>query len=340
MNRRILTLVVALVPIVVFGVLLAVVTVPFVSLGPGPTFDTLGEVDGKQVVQIEGTQTHPTTGHLNMTTVSQRDDLTLGEAMSLWISGQEQLVPRDLIYPPGKSRDEVDQANNADFKTSEDSAQYAALGYLKYPEAVTIATVTDPGPSAGKLKAGDAIDAVDRTPVANVEQFTSLLKKTKPGQVVSIDYRRKNEPAGVTEITLGTNKDRDYGFLGVAVLDAPWAPFTVDFNLANIGGPSAGLMFSLAVVDKLTTGDLAGSTFVAGTGTITVDGKVGPIGGITHKMAAARAAGASVFLVPAKNCYEAMSDIPSGLKLVKVETLGSAVDALHAMTSGAATPSC
>lgn len=331
---------VALVPIVVFGVLLAVVTVPFVSLGPGPTFDTLGEVDGKQVVQIEGTQTHPTTGHLNMTTVSQRDDLTLGEAMSLWISGQEQLVPRDLIYPPGKSRDEVDQANNADFKTSEDSAQYAALGYLKYPEAVTIASVTDPGPSAGKLKAGDAIDAVDRTPVANVEQFTSLLKKTKPGQVVSIDYRRKNEPAGVTEITLGTNEDRDYGFLGVAVLDAPWAPFTVDFNLANIGGPSAGLMFSLAVVDKLTTGDLAGSTFVAGTGTITVDGKVGPIGGITHKMAAARAAGASVFLVPAKNCYEAMSDIPSGLKLVKVETLGSAVDALHAMTSGAATPSC
>ncbi len=331
---------VALVPIVVFGVLLAVVTVPFVSLGPGPTFDTLGEVDGKQVVQIEGTQTHPTTGHLNMTTVSQRDDLTLGEAMSLWISGQEQLVPRDLIYPPGKSRDEVDQANNADFKTSEDSAQYAALGYLKYPEAVTVASVTDPGPSAGKLKPGDAIDAVDRTPVANVEQFTSLLKKTKPGQVVTIDYRRKNEPAGIAEITLGTNKDRDYGFMGVAVLDAPWAPFTVDFNLANIGGPSAGLMFSLAVVDKLTTGDLAGSTFVAGTGTITVDGKVGPIGGITHKMAAARAAGASVFLVPAKNCYEAMSDIPSGLKLVKVETLGSAVDALHAMTSGGATPSC
>lgn len=99
-------------------------------------------------------------------------------------------------------------------------------------------------------------------------------------------------------------------------------------------------MFSLAVVDKLTTGDLVGSTFVAGTGTITADGKVGPIGGITHKMAAARAAGASVFLVPAKNCYEAASDTPSGLRLVKVETLGQAVDALHAMTAGTATPSC
>jgi len=331
---------VALVPIVVFGVLLAVVTVPFVSLGPGPTFDTLGEVDGKQVVAIVGTMTHPTTGHLNMTTVSQRDELTLGEALTLWLSGQEQLVPRDLIYPPGKSREDVDKANNADFKQSEDSAEYAALGYLKYPDAVTVAKVTDPGPSAGKLKAGDAIDAVNGTPVANVDQFTGLLKNTKPGQLVTIDYRRKNEPAGVAQITLGANKDRDYGFLGVAVLDAPWASFVVDFNLANVGGPSAGLMFSLAVVDKLTAGDLAGSKFIAGTGTISADGKVGQIGGITHKMVAAHAAGATVFLVPAKNCYEANSDNPSGLRLVKVETLSQAIDALHAVTSGGQAPSC
>ena len=113
-----------------------------------------------------------------MTTVSQRDDLSLAEALTLWLSGQEQLVPRDLIYPPGKSRDEVDKANNADFKESEDSAEYAALGYLKYPPAVTIATVTDPGPSVGKLKAGDAIDAVNGTPVANVEQFTRISEDT------------------------------------------------------------------------------------------------------------------------------------------------------------------
>jgi PDZ domain-containing protein len=339
-NRRILTLIVALVPIVVFGVLLAVVTVPFVSLGPGPTFNTLGDVDGKQVVAISGTSTQPTTGHLNMTTVSERDDLTLGEALTLWLSGQEQLVPRDLVYPPGKSREDVDKANNADFKQSEDSAAYAALGFLKYPPAVTVATVTDPGPSAGKLKSGDAIDAVNGTPVANIEQFTGFLKNTKPGQVVTIDYRRKNEPAGVAQITLGTNKDRDYGFMGVAVLDAPWAPFVIDFNLANVGGPSAGLMFSLAVVDKLTTGELAGSTFVAGTGTISIDGKVGQIGGITHKMAAAQKAGATVFLVPAKNCYEAASDNPSNLRLVKVETLSDAVDALHAVTSGGQPPTC
>jgi Lon-like protease len=317
-----------------------VVTVPFVSLGPGPTFNTLGEVDGKQVVQIQGTVTHPTTGHLNMTTVSQRDELSLGEALTLWLSGQEQLVPRDLIYPPGKSREDVDKANNADFKESEDSAEYAALGYLKYPSAVSVATVNDPGPSAGKLRSGDAIDAVNGIPVANVEQFTGFLRKTKPGQVVTIDFRRKNEPAGVAQITLGANKDRDYGFMGVAVLDAPWAPFVVTFNLANIGGPSAGLMFSLAVVDKLTTGELVGSNFIAGTGTISMDGKVGQIGGITHKMVAARAAGATVFLVPAKNCYEASSDNPSDMRLVRVETLGQAVDALHAITSGGQPPTC
>lgn len=340
MNRRILTLIVALVPIVVFGVLLALVTVPYVSLGPGPTFDTLGEVDGKQVVDIQGTQTHPTSGHLNMTTVSQRDDLSLAEALTLWLSGQEQLMPRALVYPPGKSREEIDKANNADFQQSEHNAEYAALGYLKYPQAVTVAKVSDPGPSLGKLQAGDAVDAVDGKPVKDVDQFTSLLKGTKPGQSVAIDFRRKNAPPGSARITLGTNPDRKYGFLGVSVMDAPWAPFVVDFNLANIGGPSAGLMFSLAVVDKLTTGNLVGSKFVAGTGTIKADGKVGPIGGIVHKMAAARSAGATVFLVPAKNCYEASSDKLPGLQLVKVDDLRQAVDALHTVTAGGEPPSC
>ena len=124
-NRRILTLMVALVPILAFGVLLSLVTVPYVSLGPGPTFNTLGEVDGKQVVDIEGADLHPTSGHLNMTTVSQRDALTLGQSLVLWASGREQLVPRDLVYPPDKSKDEIDKANTTDFKQSEDSAEYA-----------------------------------------------------------------------------------------------------------------------------------------------------------------------------------------------------------------------
>jgi PDZ domain-containing protein len=339
-NRRILTLVVALAPIVAFLVLLTAVTVPFVALGPGPTFDTLGEVDGKQVVEIEGATLHPTSGHLNMTTVSQSDGITLGQALALWMSGRDQLVPRDLVYPPDKSKDEIDEANNTDFRRSEDSAEYAALSYLKYPMAVTVENVTDPGPSAGKLHSGDAIDMVNDKPIANLDEFTALLKTTKPGDQLVIDYRRKGDGVGTTTITLGKNEDREYGFLGVGVLDAPWADFTIDFNLANIGGPSAGLMFSLAVVDKLTTGDLNGGKFVAGTGTISGDGKVGPIGGITHKMVAAQEAGATIFLVPADNCDEARSAHDDGLQLIKVDTLTTAVDALHAVSAGGEPPHC
>jgi PDZ domain-containing protein len=346
-NRRISTLIVALVPILAFLALLSFVTVPFVSLGPGPTFDTLGEVEGKQVVDIKGTDlVRPTSGHLNMTTVSQSDGLSMGQALALWLSGREQLVPRDLVYPPGKSKDEVDTSNTKDFKSSEDNAEYAALSYLKYPEAVTVAQVSDPGPSAGKLQDGDAIDLVNDKPVANLEEFTAILKSTKPGAPLVVDYRRKDGSLGTATITLGKrpdadkDKDQGYGFLGVSVQDAPWANFTIDFNLANVGGPSAGLMFSLAVVDKLTTGDLNDGKFVAGTGTISADGKVGPIGGITHKMLAAKEAGATIFLVPAENCDDAKSAREDDLQLIKVETLTQAVDALHTVSAGGEPPSC
>ena len=327
-------------PIVAFGVLLALVTVPYVSLGPGPTFDTLGEINGKEVVDIKGTDVHPTTGHLNMTTVSQRDNLTLGQALTLWVSGREQLVPRDLVYPPDKSKDEIDEANNQEFKRSEDSAEYAALGYLKYAPAVTVETVSEDGASTDKLKEGDAIDGVNGTPVTDLKQFQSLMEMTKPGYEVVLDYRRKNAPPGVTTIKLGSAPDKKQGVLGVGVVEAPWAPFTIAFNLANIGGPSAGLVFSLAVVDKLTTGDLNGSKFVAGTGTINADGKVGSIGGIAHKILAAHEAGATVFLVPADNCEEAKSAHEDGIDLVRVENLGDAVDALKALSAGGEAPHC
>lgn len=340
MNRRTLTLLVALVPILVFGVLVSVVVVPFVSLGPGPIFNTLGEVDGKEVVSIEGADVYPTSGQLNMTTVSQRDGLTLGQALVLWLSGREQLVPRDFVYPPDKTREEVNEANTTDFRQSERSAEYAALLYMDYPMAVTVENVNDPGPSAGKLQEGDAIDGVNGKPVANLEDFQALVKQTRPGDTIELDYRRKDGPPGVTTITLGEHPDGEQGYLGIAVLDAPWAPFSIDFNLANVGGPSAGMIFSLAVVDKLTPGDLSGGEVVAGSGTISGDGHVGAIGGITHKMLAARESGATVFLVPADNCEEAKSAPQEGMELVKVDTLATAVGALQALSADGERPHC
>ena len=327
-------------PIAAFGVLLAAVPVPYVALGPGPTFDTLGEVEGKPVVAIEGTPVKPTNGHLNMTTVSQKDGLTMGQALAFWASGDEQLVPRDLVFPPEKSREDIKSAQTADFQRSEDNAEYAALNYLKYPKAVTAEKINDPGPSAGKLQAGDALEAVNGTKVPDIEAFTKILKATKPGQEIVIDYRRRNNTTGTARITLGKNDDRDYGYLGIAVQDAPWAPFTVDFNLANIGGPSAGLMFSLAVVDKLTDGDLNGGKFIAGTGSIGADGTVGPIGGISHKMPAAQQAGATVFLVPKDNCDEARTVHGNSMELVKAENLTQTIEALKTLTSGGKPPVC
>ncbi|MGA9374954.1 MAG: PDZ domain-containing protein [Mycobacterium sp.] len=346
MKRRTMTLVVALVPIVAFGLLLSVATVPYVALGPGPTFDTLGEVDGKQVVDIRSTDgvagevTHPTSGHLNMTTVSQRDGLSLGEALALWMSGRDQLIPRELVYPPDKSKDDIDKQNTTDFKRSEDDAEYAALSYLKYPKSVTVESVEEKGPSAGKLERGDAIDMVNNVEVPNLEAFQEVLKDTKPGDQIVIDYRRKNAPPGTATITLGDHPEREQGYLGVGVLDAPWALFDIEFNLANIGGPSAGLMFSLAVIDKLTTGELNDGKFVAGTGTITADGTVGSIGGINHKILAAREAGATVFMVPADNCAEALTAHDDGPQLVKVDTLSTAVDALNTISAGGEPPTC
>jgi PDZ domain-containing protein len=331
---------VALAPVLVFGLMLGTVTVPYVALGPGPTFNTLGiGPDGKDVVDIEGTKVFPVTGHLNMTTVAQIDDLILFQSLLLWVSGRDQLLPRDLVYPPGKSREEVDKSNSEDFEDSETKAQSAALGYLKYPPALTVDTVTKDGASAGKLQVGDAIDKVNGTPITSTAQLQDLLKNTKPGDQVVVDYRRRLAPPGTTTITLGKGED-PRGYLGVRPGYAPWAPFKVTFNLANIGGPSAGLMFALAVVDKLTDGDLTGNKFVAGTGTIDDDGKVGDIGGITHKMFAASKAGATVFLVPADNCAEARTGNDEGLELARVETLTQAVDALHTISAGGEPPRC
>ena len=112
------------------------------------------------------------------------------------------------------------------------------------------------------------------------------------------------------------------------------------FNLSDVGGPSAGLMFTLAVIDKMSAGDLNGGKFVAGTGTIDPVGKVGPIGGIQYKMVAAREAGAETFLVPADNCAEGRSMGDDCMELVKVDTLSGAVDSLHTLTSGGRPPAC
>lgn len=340
-TRRNITLLTGVLLIIVLGTLGGVVQVPYVALGPGPTFNTLGAVNGKQVVDIEGTQTFPTQGNLNMTTVAVNDSITLFGAVGLWVSGSHALVPRSEVYPPQKTPEEVRTENTQAFAESENSAETAALSYLHFPTQVKVGALTKGSPSDGVLQPGDQLVSVDGKLVVAAEQVLQALADRKPGEQAVLSYRRNGGPPTTATITLGKRPDADpRGFLGITPSNAPDVNFTIDFNLADVGGPSAGLMFSLAVVDKLSTGKLNDGKFVAGTGTIDGSGTVGPIGGIPFKMMAAREAGATVFLVPAANCAEALQRAPDGLRLVKVQTLATAVDALQTLTAGGDAPHC
>jgi Lon-like protease len=168
----------------------------------------------------------------------------------------------------------------------------------------------------------------------------NALVDTKPGQTVDIVVQTGNQAPRDLKIKLGSNPDRKQGFLGITPASHADVPFKITISLSDIGGPSAGLMFALAVVDKLTPGDINGGMTVAGTGEIDDQGNVGPIGGIPFKLMAARDAGATVFLTPAENCSEAQTHVPAGLRLVKVTSLGSAIKELADLKAGRPVPGC
>lgn len=340
MTRRTWTLLVSLALAVALGLLGALATVPYVALRPGPTFDTLGVVAGKTVVDIRGTQTYPTSGHLNMTTVSVVDNVTLYTALALWASGNSELVPRDEIFPPQLSEQQVEKQNQQMFRDSEANARAAALHYLGYPLEVVAGQVLSGGASSGKLVVGDRLLAIDGHELHSAQQAVDLLAGSHPGQLVHLRFQHGDTSPVDAAITLGTGAQPGRGYLGVGLTEKPDVPFTVTINLGDIGGPSAGLMFALSIVDKLTPGAMTGNRFVAGTGEITSAGQVGPIGGITLKMIRAREAGATVFLVPTDNCAEAASRAPAGLRLVRVGTLTDAVHALDELRAGQQPPHC
>ncbi|MFI9585159.1 S16 family serine protease [Streptomyces sp. NPDC052236] len=232
---------------------------PYAVAQPGSTADVLGADQGKPVITIAGAPNRATDGELLMTTIMATGpsaDIDLGQVVDAWFRTDRAVLPRDSVYPAGKSDREVEQHNLQDMRESQDSATQAALSYLR------------------------------------------------------------KDPAKV-KVTL---------------------------QLADIGGPSAGLLFSLGIVDKLdgdgAGGDLTGGRTIAGTGTITTDGKVGAVGGVSLKTQAAERDGASIFLVPEDECSDAQAELPKGLRLIPVATLKGAVDSLRALEKGGKVPSC
>ncbi|SDJ71909.1 PDZ domain-containing protein [Actinopolyspora mzabensis] len=341
MSRRTWTLLTSVVLVVVFGLLGVFVPVPYVALGPGPTHDTLGSSQGRQVVRIEGTETFPTSGHLNMTTVSVTDELSIFSALTFWVSGDYALAPRELYFPPDKSEQQVQRTNTRAFRDSQNSAETAALRHLGYPTELVAEEIVADSPAEGVIQPGDELIAANGTELSDPQSLIDALAGSEPGQRVTIRFRHEQQQPQRTTIRLAQPPDdRSQGFLGVQPALRPQVDFEVDIRLPDIGGPSAGLMFSLAVVDKLTPGELTDGKFIAGTGEIDSQGNVGRIGGIGFKMSNAHEAGAQIFLVPEGNCAAAKSQAPEGMRLIEVGTLGEAVDALESVRAGETPPHC
>lgn len=334
-----LTVVAAALLALTLGVIGSTLPVPFVALGPGPTYDTLGDYEDAPIVTVTDLPTYPTSGHLNMTTVSVTDQLSLFTALSFWASGDRRLVPREPIFPSDRTTEEVQDENAAQFASSELNAVSAALSELGGPASVVVVGVVPGSPADGQLELQDEIVSVDGVPVGTAEAVTELIGRSAPGETASLVIRRDGAERTVP-VVLGSRPDRPQGFLGITPGLGPLPDSDITISLGGIGGPSAGLMFALGVLDKLTPGELTGGRFVAGTGSIGPAGAVSAIDGVPFKMIAAREVGATVFLVPADNCTEAAAAAPDGLTLVRVGTLDDAVQSLDTLRAGGTPPSC
>jgi PDZ domain-containing protein len=349
MSRRSLTLLIATFGVIAALAVAVLIPVPYVILGPGPTLNTLGQDSaGKPLITITGHPTYPTNGHLNLVTVGYQGGpgahLNIFSALAAWLNPHEAVVPESELFAPGQSQQQAQQQDTQQMTGSQQAAVAAALTELHIPyQAQEVVVQPEAGfPAAGVLKPGDVITSVDGTavtsnPVTGQTNLTSLISAHPAGSTLTLTILRNGRSQTVR---VGTKESAGRPVMGIRVNGQFKFPFTVNFSVGDIGGPSAGMMFALGIIDKLTTLDLTGGKFIAGTGEIQASGKVNPIGGIQQKMVGARNAGATIFLAPASNCSDVKGAIPAGLRVVKVSTLGQAVTYLQDINAGQPVPSC
>jgi PDZ domain-containing protein len=335
----------ALVSALVFvglAVLLVVIPVPFVTWGPGDTRDTLGTAGGggsagaEPMIQVRDITTYPTSGRLDMTVVSVTPAdarLSLPQALLAYWLPHRDALPRDTVYTPGKSAEEVESEDADMMSTAQDDAVVAALRADGQPvtEMPAVYSVTVGGPAHQRLLPGDLVVSVDGVPTPDQEAVTRQIRSHRPGEQAAFVVVRQRARTEVTVSTVESSTEENVPVVGITLgTGYRYAP-QISFEIGQrIGGPSAGLVFALAIYDKITPGALLAGSHVAGTGSITPDGEVGGIGGIQEKIAGADDAGAEVFLVPASNCDD-LAGVRTDLVLVEVATLRDAVDALQTL---------
>ena len=314
---------------------------PYVALRPGPVVNTLGKENGQPLIAVSGHQTYPAKGQLDLTTVSllgtPEQPLNLTKAIAGWLDGTVAVVPQREIFPPGQTQQDTDRENQREMVDSQQAAAAAALTELGFDvkHALKVTGLTDDAVAKAVIKDGDEILGLNGTDTPELDGLRTALDATRPGDTVTVTIRRGGKQSEVTTRTIRGSDGTSA--LGVYIGRSYVLPFQVRIQLDDIGGPSAGMMFALGIIDLLTPGDLTGGKQIAGTGTMEDEsGKVGEIGGIRQKLVGARRAGAAWFLAPAGNCNEVVGHVPDGLRVVKVATLGQAEDAVKAIAAGRA----
>ena len=339
MKQRGITVIVGAVLVATLTWLALHAQVPYVQLEPGPSYNTLGKDDqGKDVIVLNGATATESKGQLRFLTIVIRRQLTLAEAIEGWLKGDESVVPEELYFPPGQSQDQIDKENQQDFATSISSAQIAALNKLGYPPLVGVKEVAAGSPAEGKLKPGDIINTIDGEKIGNADALVAKLRSKPAGTTFQFGITRDGT---AMTVAVATKQDTDgVQRIGVTPEITSAAKFKISIPIENVGGPSAGLMLTLGIIDKIEPEDLTGGKIIAGTGTIDPSGKVGPIGGLPQKLVTAKSAGARWFLTPKDNCAEGVANQKAGLPLVQVGTLDEALTALADIRAGKEPPLC
>nr|WP_257909978.1 PDZ domain-containing protein [Janibacter limosus] len=318
--RWILAISFLLLAVVVAGML---IKVPYAVEKPGPATNTLGKLsDGSELVVVNGAKDYPTDGALYFTTVRVPGGPDRHITGWEWVMGQldstSRVLPEDEVFPPDSSAKEIQQMNAAQMQGSQKNS--IAVGMrstgVKVPQRNLVGSIAKGLPAAGKLELEDEILTVDGKKTSTVADVVDGISDRKVGDKVTIGVRRDGTPREVTV----TTTDLGGGRAGVGVgIEATYDyPFEVRIDAGDVGGPSAGMMFALAVRDRLTPGAMTGGKQIAGTGTIDDSGEVGPIGGIAQKMVGAHETGATWFLAPESNCTDVVGHVPDGLNVVPV----------------------
>jgi len=330
----------------VIAALMGLVHVPYAILSPGPITNTLGNgPGGKPLISVESRATYPTTGALDFTTVAVRGGpdtpVTVWDLLRGVFDQSRSVVPAEQLFPKGVTSTQVDHENAAEMADSQQEAIAIALRSLglKVPEVVKVRDLSKDSPAKGVLLAGDVLVSIDGAAVSTPDAVRQAVRAHKAGESALFTVLRA---ATKQVLAVKTTESEGHTVVGVFLQAAFDFPVKVSINAGNVGGPSAGMMFSLAIYDKLTPGALTGGVNIAGTGTINSAGAVGPIGGIQQKLAGAKTGGATWFLAPAANCNEVVGHIPEGLRVVRVATFSQARDAVKAIADKGATslPSC